>query len=106
MRADRARGGIGLAKVYRNTKWIDWIEALVSQFPSISGLMGDEWAHAAAREYIRLHPPDSAVLIDIGETYPSFLATFEHASQWPWLGDVAQCDCLGAVPMSLLMHKH
>jgi hypothetical protein len=94
LRAATPPSGIGLAQVYRNTTWLAWIEALVSQFPSISGLMGDEWAHAAAREYIRLHPPDSAVLIDIGETYPSFLAAFEHASQWPWLGDVAQCDWL------------
>lgn len=94
LRAAAPLPDVGLAQIYRNTAWRGWIDALTAQYPSISGHMGDEWAQAAARLFLQQHPPRSPVMLDIGQAYPDFLRTFEHAAQWPWLGDVAQADWL------------
>lgn len=85
---------LGLALIYRNTVWRGWIDNMTAQYPSVCGVLGDEWARAAAREYLLAHPPSSPVMLDVGEHYPTFLTQFEPARPWPWLADVAQCDWL------------
>jgi hypothetical protein len=94
LRAPAPSTDLGLALIYRNTVWRGWIDNMTAQYPSVSGVLGDEWARAAAREYLLVHPPSSPVMLDVGEHYPAFLTHFEPARPWPWLADVAQCDWL------------
>ena len=83
---------LGLLKIYRNTVWRAWLDAMQQQFPSACALMGDAVADEVIRAYLHGHPPQSGVLLDIGVSFPAFLhgggsAHLLHAK-------IAQCDWL------------
>ena len=92
LRAPSPLPDIGLAQIYRNTVWRGLVDSLLAQFASVTQVMGVEWAQAAARLYLQQHPAQSPVLLDIGRSYAAFLGHFEHATDWPWLADLASCD--------------
>jgi len=83
---------LGLLKIYRNTVWRAWLDAMQQQFPSACASMGDAVADEVIRAYLHGHPPQSGVLLDIGVSFPAFLhgggsAHLLHAK-------IAQCDWL------------
>jgi hypothetical protein len=92
-RSDAAKYGPALA-VHQNTIVKGLIDALAASFPTIEELVGREWLAACASEYLRAHPPRSAVLALYGREFPSFLADFAPAKQLPYLAEVARIDRL------------
>ncbi len=81
-------GALRLA-IYRNTGFGTLVNALRLSFPAVQRLVGAEFFEAAAREFIRRHPPRSAYLNDYGADFPGFLAGYAPASALAYLGDVA-----------------
>jgi len=78
--------------VHRNNRAVSLIEALEANFPVVRRLVGNDFFHAAAKAYIRRHPPRSPVLLLYGETFGAFLEDFEPARDVSYLGDVARLE--------------
>lgn len=78
--------------VYRNTVLKGCIDALQANYPSVARLVGGEWFRAAAAIYARTNLPDHPTLLDYGESFAGFLASFAPAAELPYLADVARLD--------------
>jgi hypothetical protein len=78
--------------IYRNTVLKGCIDALQSNYPAVSRLVGDEWMRAAAAIYARANLPRHPTLLDYGDGLASFLAEFEPAAELPYLPHVARLD--------------
>ena len=78
--------------VYRNNVMVSLIRALASGFPVTCQLVGDEFFHAMAREYVLSEPPTSPVLVEYGDGFPDFIARFPAAKGLPYLADVARLE--------------
>jgi hypothetical protein len=78
--------------VYRNTAMKGCVDALAANYPAVARLVGDEWFRAAAAAFVRACPPQRPMLVDYGEGFPDFLATFESAAELSYLADVARLD--------------
>jgi len=96
-RGGAAPAGLTPAKrfrVYRNTVFASLIDALRARYPVIERLTGEDFFEAAAGHFIEAHPPRSPMLIDYGEGFSDFLASFEPAGSLPYLADVAHLEWL------------
>lgn len=80
--------------VYRNTIASGAIDALAATFATIQLMTGEIWFRAAAREFVRTHPPTDPALISYGEAFPDWLATFPPAADTPYLSGAAHLDWL------------
>ncbi len=78
--------------VYRNNVTVSLTEALAATFRAVTALTGEEFFKAMAREYVRMSPPRSQLLMHYGEDFPSFIEGFPPAAGLPFLGDVARLD--------------
>jgi hypothetical protein len=78
--------------VYRNTVTKGCVDALVSNFPAVTRLVGEEWMRAAATIYARAHPPRDPRLMLYGDGFAGFLAAFEPARELAYLPGVARLD--------------
>ena len=81
----------GLA-VYRNTIAKGCVDALAANFPTVAGLVGDDWFRAAAALFAREHPPTRAALAAYGEAFPDWLERFPPALDLPYLPAMARLD--------------
>jgi len=75
--------------VYRNNVAVSLTEAMQAAFPVIYKLVGDEFFHAMAGIYLRLHPPTSPMMMYYGQSFPTFLERFEPAQHLRYLPDMA-----------------
>lgn len=80
--------------VYRNTITSGAVDALVATFATVVMMTGEDWFRAAAREYVRAHPPREPALLLYGETFPAWLAIFPPAADAPYLSGIAELDWL------------
>jgi len=78
--------------VYRNNVVIGLTEALRANFPATCRIVGDEFFSAMARAYVASARRTSPVLLDYGVGFPDFIATFEPATELPYLADVARIE--------------
>jgi len=78
--------------VYRNTVLKGCIDALQANYPAVARLVGDEWFRAAAAMFARAHLPQRPALLDYGEGFAAFLASFAPAADLPYLPGVAALD--------------
>jgi len=78
--------------VYRNTVLKGCIDALQANYQAVALLVGEEWFRAAAVVYARENLPLHPTLLDYGEGFADFLATFLPAADLPYLADVARLD--------------
>jgi hypothetical protein len=78
--------------VYRNTIAKGCVDALAANFPTVAGLVGDEWFRAAAALFAREHPPAGAALLAYGEAFPDWLERFPPALDLPYLPAMARLD--------------
>ena len=78
--------------VYRNNVAVSLTEALVTAFPTIYSLVGDQFFRAMAGVYLRQHPPSSPLMMFYGDEMPTFLEAFEPAKGLPYLPDAARVD--------------
>lgn len=86
-------GEAGLA-VYRNTIAKGCVDALAANFPTVRGMVGEDWFDAAAALFARETPPTHAALLDYGEEFPAWLDRFPPAQDTPYLTGVAHLDRL------------
>jgi hypothetical protein len=86
-------GQAGLS-VYRNTIAKGCVDALAANFPTVLSMVGEDWFRAAAALFAREAPPVSAVLLDYGEAFPTWLDRFPPAQDMPYLAGVAHLDRL------------
>ncbi|WP_343630298.1 putative DNA-binding domain-containing protein [Roseateles sp.] len=84
--------------VYRNTVLKGCVDALLSLYPAVRRLTGDDWIAATALAYARAQPPSDGRLHGYGAGFPEFVANVlargDDAQEWPWLSDVARLDRL------------
>ncbi|MET0349887.1 MAG: DNA-binding domain-containing protein [Rhizobacter sp.] len=80
--------------VYRNTVRRGCVEALLSLYPAVRRLVGDDWLGAVALDHVLAHPPDEGRLQHYGECFAAFLATCLPDGDLPWLPAVARLDRL------------
>lgn len=78
--------------VYRNNVAVGLTEALVSGFPAVHRLVGDEFFRAMAGVFLRAHPPRSRIMADWGQDLPAFVETFAPVAHLPYLADVARLE--------------
>ncbi|WNK00606.1 DNA-binding domain-containing protein [Thalassospiraceae bacterium LMO-JJ14] len=80
--------------VYRNNVAVSLSEALAETFPVVKRLVGDEFFTAMAQIYVQKNQPASPVLFEYGQTFSTFIDTFEPAGNIPYLGDIARLERL------------
>ncbi len=78
--------------VYRNNVIVGLVDALADSFPVTRALVGEEFFHAMAREFLRRSPPRSPVLALYGEGFAEFIAGFPPAAALPYLADMARLE--------------
>ncbi|MCZ7595302.1 MAG: DNA-binding domain-containing protein [Hyphomicrobium sp.] len=78
--------------IYRNNVFASLTACLEARFPVVARLVGDEFFSAMARVFIERSPPTSPALIEYGEEFAAFLATFAPAQSLPYLPDVARLE--------------
>ena len=87
------RPALGI-EVYRNTIASGAIDALAATFSTVQLMVGEDWFRAAAREFVRAHPPGDPALINYGSDFPDWLAKFPPAADTPYLAGAAYLDWL------------
>jgi hypothetical protein len=80
--------------IYRNNVSAALVNALKVRYPVTAQLVGDEFFFAMARDFANANRPRSAVLIEYGEGFPSFVQGFAPAACVPYLADVAALESL------------
>ncbi len=78
--------------VYRNNVAVSLTEALITAFPVVHKLVGDDFFRAMSGVYLRQHPPSSPLMMFYGAEFPTFLENFEPAQQIPYLPDIARVE--------------
>lgn len=79
-------------QIYRNNTFISLRAALEATFPVVRRLVGDGFFAAAARSFIREHPPTRPCLSEYGGAFPNFLAGYAPARPLSYLPDVARLE--------------
>lgn len=78
--------------VYRNNVVTSLVDAMVVGFPAVHCLLGDEYFRALAAVFVKEHPPETPILANYGEFFPSFCQSFEPLKAYPYLSDVAALE--------------
>lgn len=78
--------------VYRNNVYAGLIGVIESRFPAVLNLVGDEFFKAMTRIFVDRAPPSSPVLIEYGDAFPDFVASFAPLADEPYLSDVASLE--------------
>lgn len=78
--------------VYRNNVHVSLVEALAETFPVVARLVGEDFFQAMTRAFVADHLPRTPVLIDYGDGFPDFIATFAPAASLPYLAYVARLE--------------
>ncbi|MCC0052753.1 MAG: putative DNA-binding domain-containing protein [Rhodobiaceae bacterium] len=78
--------------VYRNNVIVSLTEYLAASFPTVAGLVGEEFFAAMAGVFIRHSPPVSPILAEYGGGFADFIAGFAPAASVPYLADSARLD--------------
>lgn len=76
------RGRLGIHRRHYETSLVT---ALCDKFPATAWLVGAEVVAAAAREYIRAHPPSRPCIAEYGGGFPEFVSTYGRAASIPYL---------------------
>lgn len=92
----RANGGDPLQafNVYRNNVVVSLAEALKATFPITSQLLGEGLQRALMADYVRAHPPKSAVMAHYGHGFGAFLREHPATKARPFLADMAAMERL------------
>jgi hypothetical protein len=97
----RAEGRLG---VYANTVRRNFRDALLSTFPAVNRLVGEDYFRQAAGEFQRRHPSRSGDLTHCGEGFADFLALLHAEDGHAYLADMARLEW--SIQESLLAAEH
>ncbi len=78
--------------VYRNNVAVSLTEALITAFPVIHKLLGDDNFRLMAGVFLRQHPPQTPLMMHYGAEMPDFVATFEPVQKYGYLSDIARLE--------------
>jgi len=81
----------GLA-LYRGNLSETWRKTLAAAYPVVLALVGEEFFGGLARAYGRAHPSDNGDLNHFGAHFASFLRSFPHVADLPYLPDMAALE--------------
>ncbi len=93
--AEFKTGHIPLEKrmaVYQNNVWQRLVNVIKNNYPTVQIIVGDEFLHYMALEFIKNNFPRSGYLNDYGASFPEFVRRFEPARGMPYLYDMARID--------------
>lgn len=78
--------------VYRNNVVHSLSEAMLTGFPVLTKLLGEEFFREMAKVYLRIHPPASQLMMHYGAALPGFLESFPGTLHLKYLPDVARLE--------------
>lgn len=78
--------------VYRNNVVHSLSEAMLTGFPVLAKLVGEEFFREMAKVYLRIHPPASPLMMHYGAALPGFLESFPGTLHLKYLPDVARLE--------------
>ena len=78
--------------IYRNNRAGSLIAALQDTYPVLNRLLGNDFFHAAARQFIDQHPPSGPILSEYGDGFGHFIQQFPNTANYPYLEDIAQLE--------------
>lgn len=78
--------------VYVNAARAIGRDALSATFPVVEQLVGRAFFNEAADRYLASHPSTSGDLHELGLSFADFLGEYSHASNLPYLPDVARLE--------------
>lgn len=77
------------SRIYRNNIQTNLIKALQHTYPLITKLLGEDFFHLTAKEYIKRYPSRSSNLNDYGEYFQDFLDEYPPVKNLTYLHEVA-----------------
>jgi len=92
VRDDRPIPAAGRLRIYRNNTQLGLIDPLASTFPVVLQLVGEDFFHRMAGDFVRSHPPQRPELLAYGQDFPGFIGAYEAAASVPYLADVARLE--------------
>jgi hypothetical protein len=90
--------------VYGNNVRANFLESLISSFPAVRRLVGEDYFRQLSRDYHRENPSRSGDLLHVGGAFAAYLARLHGADQYRYLADVARLEWL--CEESLLAAEH
>ena len=78
--------------IYRNAVFANYRNALRASFPVVLRLVGEPFFNAAVDAFVQTHPSVSGDLNVYGDAFGDFLGSYSHASNLPYLADVARLE--------------
>jgi hypothetical protein len=78
--------------IYQNNIFFSLTTALGDLYPVVKELVGDDFFTGTAGVYFRQHPPKKAAMVFLGENFSTFLRSFEHTKNMPYLADIAELE--------------
>ena len=78
--------------IYQNNVMAHLLQTLKDTYPLIMKLVGEDFFHVMAKEYIRRYPARSSNLHDFGEYVCDFIAEYEPVKNLIYLAEVAQFE--------------
>ena len=79
-------------EIYRFNVLMNLCGALKDIFPVVLAIVGDAFFRHAAEQFVRSTPSYSGDLNKFGALWPPFLANYPHATDLPYLHDVASLE--------------
>jgi hypothetical protein len=90
--------------VYANNARTNFIESLMSSYPAIRRLVGDDYFRQCARGFHARHPSRSGDLQPAGAQFAQYLAELHGADEFSYLSEVARLEWL--IQETLLAADH
>jgi hypothetical protein len=91
-------------RVYANNARTNFIESLMSSYPAIRRLAGDDYFRQCARGFHARHPSRSGDLQPAGMRFPQYLSELHGDDEFRYLGEVARLEWL--IQETLLAADH
>ncbi len=81
-----------LFNIYRNGYFRSTIDTLVSNYPAVHALLGDELFRHLSKQFVAQFPPAFGSLVGYGDEFAMFLDDADISRQLPYLPDMARLD--------------
>ncbi len=78
--------------VHRRHYEASLVAAVLRRFPGVTWLIGEPFVSAAARDFVRRHPPTAPCIAEYAEGFPDFLARRETLETMPFVGWFARLE--------------
>ena len=79
-------------EIYHNNVIGALSDVLMTTFPTVVALTGEQFARAVIDRYVRAYPPEKGCLNDYGAEFADFLAGLPQIASFAYLPDVARLD--------------